>query len=258
MRSNTKVCTFLFLVFLFLPFVTGCAHAGTAVGASKVYVDPEQVKVNVGEAFDVRINVSDVSYLQGLDFMLKYSVSILNCLIVQEGNFMKSFGDTFVAKQEINNSFSSGFGRVWLAVAILGKGYANGSGTLATIRFNATAAGESVLDLYSDYPYRPNEVKLTTCGSEVISNIAVDGQVIVTSDGANSTVGNPSDPVDPPSPDVNGDGLINIVDIALIAPACGTSAGDKRYSVRLDLDQNGLIDIRDVSICVREFGKRIE
>lgn len=256
MRLNGKAFTFVFLVFLVflvLPFVTERVLAGTAVAALKVYVDPEQVQVKVGEVFDVRINVSDISYLQGLDFMLKYSVGILTCLAVQEGNFMKSFGDTFVAKQEINNSFGSGFGRVWLAVAILGKGYANGSGTLATIRFNATAAGESVLDLYSDYPYRPDEVKLTTCGSQVISNIAVDGHVVVTSNG----VDDPSDPVDPPSADVNGDGLVNILDIALVAPACGTSTGDKRYNTRLDLDQNGLIDIRDISICVREFGKRV-
>jgi hypothetical protein len=235
--------------------MAGLGHAGATSLEIKVSVDPSEVNVKVGDVFEVYVNISNVSNLQGFDFMLAYNAGILNCLTLHEGNLLNSFGDTFIAKQEINASFGSTVGRIWLAAAILGKGYANGSGTLAMIRFNATAVGESVLDLYSDYPYRPDEVKLTTCGSQVIQNVAVDGHVIVASrsNGSGITGGDPQDP----SRDVNGDGVVGIQDITLIALAHGALVGDKRYDARLDLDQNGVIDIRDISMCAREFGKNV-
>jgi hypothetical protein len=260
--KSYKNTIFAVLLFILIPIcISNGAKASTWFTKTKVSVHPEEIKVKVGEVFEVYINISDVSGLQGFDFMLKYDTDVLDCLALEEGTFLKSFGDTFVAKKEVNDEFTTECGRVWLAVVILGEGYANGSGTLAVMRFNATAVGESVLDLYSDYPYKPDEVKLTTCGSQAIQNVAVDGHVVV--DPCSSNPGPPDppdppdDPVDPPSPDVNKDGFVDIRDLAMIARAYGSSAGNERYDAKVDLDENGLIDIRDVSICARMFGKAV-
>lgn len=159
-----------------------------------VYVYPEKLTVKVGETFQVYVNIRDVSNLQGFDFRLSYDTRLLECIGLEEGTFLSDVNHTFVAKHEINDSYSCTLGQVWLAVCIYGIGYANGNGTLAIITFNATAIGETVLDLYSDHPYKADEIKLTTCGSQAIPNKAVDGYVII-------LASNPGDPSDPPDPD---------------------------------------------------------
>jgi hypothetical protein len=98
---------------------------------------------------------------------------------LDEGSFLSSGGATFVAKKEINNAFGVGVGRVWLAVALLGTANVNGSGILGVITFNATAGGASVLDLYSDFPYNPDLVKLSTGVSTGVCHVVVDGHVVV-------------------------------------------------------------------------------
>ena len=254
MRLNAIVIfTILCITFLSWLIVGSSAFTETVKTETKVCVFPSEVEVNLGGIFTVYLNVCNVDGLQGFDLMLRYNTKVLDCLGVEEGDFMRSFGDTFIAKQEIADNFSADFGRVWFAAAILGKGYANGSGTLVTVKFKAVAIGESVLDLYSDLPYRSDEVKLATCGSVPISNVAVDGHVVVSS--SNNSA--PPDPPEPPSSDVNGDGTINIMDLAIIAQAYGSSIGELSYDVRADLDQNGFVDIHDVSICARMFGSKV-
>jgi hypothetical protein len=177
---------------------------------------------------------------------------------LEEGTFLSRVGDTFIAKQEINDKFSSEFGRIWLAVAILGQGYANGSGTLAVLKFNATAVGESVLDLYSDYPHKPDEIKLTTCGSQPIPNVAIDGHVVVDcSSNDPDPPDPPDDPVDPPNPDINGDGIVNIKDIVIVAMAYGTSIGVPGFNISADLNQDGSINIADLYLVAQTFGEHV-
>ena len=253
---------FALLLMLASSCLSGVGQAFNNNGAgTKVCVHPAEIMVKVGDVFEVYINVCDVLGLQGFDFMLKYDTGVLDCLSLEEGTFMSSFRDTFVAKNEVNDKFSSEFGRVWLAIAILGEGYADGSGTLAVIRFNATAVGESVLNLLSDYPHKPDEVKLTTCGSQAIPNITIDGHVTVEpcSNNPNDDPPDPPDPpanvtVDPPSPDVNNDGFVNILDLAMIAGAYSASAGAGFYDAKVDLDENGSVDICDIAICALAFG----
>jgi hypothetical protein len=146
---------------------------------TKVFVDPAELSVQCGQAFEVNIGVSDVTRLQAFEFMLAFNNGVLKCVSVEEGTFLSSAGTTFVVKKEINNEFSDGLGRVWFAVVILGAPYVNGSGTLAVIKFNATAGGESVLDLYSDPPYEPDLIKLSTCNPYLIQHNVVDGHVVV-------------------------------------------------------------------------------
>lgn len=212
-----------------------------------VYVYPEELKVEVGEVFNIYVNVRDVSGLQGFDFMLLYNTAFLDCVALEEGTFLSGVNHTFVAMREIDDAYNETCGRVWFAVAIFGDGWADGNGTLAIVTFNATAVGESVLDLYSDNPYREDEVKLVTCGAQAIANKALDGYVIIDPD--------PPQPVDPLVGDVNGDGIVDMEDVNVIAGAYGAVEGDNpRYSLILDLDQNGVIDLCDLLIAAYYFG----
>lgn len=214
-----------------------------------VYVYPEELTVEVGEVFNVYINVRDVSGLQGFDFMLLYNTAFLDCVALEEGTFLSDVNHTFVAMREIDDAYNETCGRVWFAVAIFGDGFADGNGTLAIISFEATDEGESVLDLYSDYPYREDEVKLVTCGPEPIENKALDGYVVIDPH---------PPPTDPLVGDVNGDGVVDMEDIDMIAGAYGAEEGDNpRYSLVLDLDKNGVIDLCDLLIAAQEFGRTV-
>ena len=55
--------------------------------------------------------------------------------------------------------------------------------------------------------------------------------------------------------DVNGDGKINIIDIATIALGFGSEVGDSRYSLVCDLNRDNIINILDLGVAAMRFGK---
>lgn len=248
------------LAFVPMLLLSAMIAGGVASLGTTVYVDPEESTVKLCQTFKIDVNVADVSGLQGFDFCLSYDTTILDGLEVEEGSFMASFGLTIVAYKEIDNDYKPTVGRIWFAVALLGDAFADGSGTLATITFNATALGESELDLHSILPYKPDEVKLCTCSPEPITNTAVDGYVVVSSNPCDPPEDPPEDPppdppTNPPDSDVNGDGIVDIRDLALVASLYGTSEGHSRYNPEVDLNENGKIEIYDIAMVARDFGK---
>lgn len=249
-------------VFVAMLLLSIMVAEGVASPETAVYVDPEESTVKLHDTFTINVNVVDVSGLQGFDFCLSYDTTILDGLEVEEGSFMASFGLTIVAYKEIDDEYEPTVGRIWFAVALLGDAFADGSGTLATITFNATALGESILDLHSILPYKPDEVKLCTCSPEPITNTAVDGYVVVSSNPSNPPEDPPEDPPlnppnTPPNSDVNGDGIVDIRDLAIVASVYGTLEGQPRYRPEADLNENGKIEIRDIAIVAQDFGKTL-
>jgi parallel beta-helix repeat protein len=55
--------------------------------------------------------------------------------------------------------------------------------------------------------------------------------------------------------DVDGDGKINIIDIAQVATSFQSKVGDARYRLARDLNRDGLINILDISLAAQNFGK---
>lgn len=55
--------------------------------------------------------------------------------------------------------------------------------------------------------------------------------------------------------DVNGDGIVDMSDIALVARAFGSFPGDPKWNPDLDINQDGFIDLTDIAIVARNFGK---
>jgi uncharacterized protein YfaS (alpha-2-macroglobulin family) len=56
------------------------------------------------------------------------------------------------------------------------------------------------------------------------------------------------------SADLNGDGVVNILDLFLVAMAWGTTPGDPRWNHKCDLDGNNVINIIDIYTVARAFG----
>jgi hypothetical protein len=114
--------------------------------------------------------------------------------------------------------------------------------------------------LFSLFPYNSDKVKLVTCGPVAIPHSVSDGHVAVTADPNDPPPKLPADPpLDPPpdpseaSPDVNGDGTIDIIDLAMVAKAYGHLSEDPYYDSRVDFDNNGVIDITDIAAVAIKF-----
>lgn len=55
--------------------------------------------------------------------------------------------------------------------------------------------------------------------------------------------------------DVNGDGKVDIKDLALAGKAFGTYSGHPAYNPAADVNQDGVVDIRDLAIVAKNFGQ---
>ena len=55
--------------------------------------------------------------------------------------------------------------------------------------------------------------------------------------------------------DLNGDGVVNIIDIYKVAKAFGSKPGDPNWNPIADLDENGIVNIIDIYKVARDFGK---
>jgi hypothetical protein len=59
------------------------------------------------------------------------------------------------------------------------------------------------------------------------------------------------------TPDLNGDGVVDIVDFSAVAFAYGSTTGSTRYNPAADLDANGTVDIIDLSMIAYDYGVKL-
>jgi hypothetical protein len=57
--------------------------------------------------------------------------------------------------------------------------------------------------------------------------------------------------------DLNFDGAVNILDIAIVGAAYNTEPGDPKWNELADLDKNGTVNILDISAVAKDFGKTV-
>lgn len=251
------------LMVVVLLFMTVCP-LGMAEPETTVFVDPKETSVEVGQTFSVNISIANVTGLLGFDFLLSYSITILQLTSIQEGPFLKSVGPTLM----INLTTE---GLVWLAVTLYNtQGQlksANGSGVLAIATFKAIAVGESSLGLFSKDPFMRNEVKLATDPPPddvvPIPNVATDGHVVVSPDPPSVPSDPPPDPPpDPPSDpapvvvvgDVNGDGRVDMKDVGYTAMRFGKYPAEPLWDAKADINGDGTINMKDLGIVAKNFG----
>ena len=55
--------------------------------------------------------------------------------------------------------------------------------------------------------------------------------------------------------DVNGDGVVNVLDLIIIAKAFGSKTADPNWNENADLDKNGTVNIADLIMAARNFGR---
>jgi len=96
----------------------------------------------VGITFTLNITIADVTEMWSYIIDLSWNASVLKCLGVTEGPFMKAFGSTvFLTKTPLPGEVPE------ITCTFLTMIGATGSGVLATVTFNSTAIGTTNLHI---------------------------------------------------------------------------------------------------------------
>jgi hypothetical protein len=196
-----------------------------------IQVMPTLTTAVMNETFCVNVTVSNVVDLQEYEFSLSYNASLLDVLSLQVGNFLSSPGVyTSIIDHVDGNITMDVYSTLWLQTS--------GNGTLATINFTTIPfvwpdpAQNTTLHLYDTYLWGGTP-------TVAITHNDVDANYSYT----------------PIPGDINSDGIVNLVDLRLVARAYGTRPGDTYWDPRCDVHRDGVIDIFDLVLVAKNQGK---
>ena len=171
----------------------------------------------IGEQLTLNVNIAGGKAVAGYQVTVQFDATALRHVESRNGDYLPS-GASFVPPV-INRN------RVTLAATAL-TGMSNGDGALATLTFEVVAAKASTLTL--------SDVLLSDSKGNTVSPQVESGQV-----------------TEPPKPkeDVNGDGVVNIQDLVLVASNFGEIGQN-----RADVNDDGIVNISDLVLVAGAFG----
>jgi hypothetical protein len=154
-----------------LLMLIGVWSASEASAVSLVSIQPASLVVPLGQSFTLDIDIADVTELFSFQFDLMFHPGVLAAASITEGAFLPSGGSTVFLAGTIDNT--SGTISVTAGSLIGFLPGVQGSGTLATVNFQALALGTSPIAL-------ANVILLDTSLADITPNIS-DGAVTVQS-----------------------------------------------------------------------------
>jgi len=193
-----------------------------------IWIDPpKKIAQLSGGNFTVDVAIANVTDLGSFQFTLAFSPNIVHAEGAELGVFLGRTGrNTIPVGPEIDNQM----GTISFGAASFGESAGpDGSGVLATIAFSPHATGISNLHLQG--------VKVTDTVPETIPVDLQDGQVTVSIPG-----------------DLNGDCVVDVVDIMIVASRWGAVEGEPRYNPACDMDNDGDIDVVDIMLVASRWG----
>ena len=190
------------------------------------YVLPNVV-INTGDTFTLDIYAEDAIDLVEWQFDIAFDPARLEAIEVSKGYFLESEGGvTFFQKGTIDNQSGKITG---LSEAELNGNAVSGTGMLLSVTFSAKAGGETQLML-SNFQFSSGTGGRIPAGPHTVS-IVVEGRLIW---------------------DVNGDGLVSILDLILIARDFGQTVS---LNSRTDVNDDGIITILDLILVAQHMGE---
>ena len=184
--------------------------------------------IHVGDTFTLDISSEDVYDLAGWQFEIAFDPNVLQAIQVNEGDFLKTEGETTFFRKGVINNREGKITRLSSA-RLSGEGV-NGVGTLLSVTFKAIAGGETLLKLDKFQlgsgtggiiPARPHEVAIT-----------IEGQLA--------------------TGDVNRDGSVSILDMILVAKHFGETAPT---NPAVDVNRDGVVNVLDLIVVAQHFGE---
>ena len=187
--------------------------------------------IHTGETFTLDIHAENIFDLAGWQLDINFDPALLEAISVTEGNFLKADGvGTFFHGGSIDN----GTGKIkGLNAARLSLQGVTGTGTLVQVTFKAKSAGETELTLQNfqfgsaagdSIVAGPHEIRIVV--EERLATGDVNGDGVVSILDMVLIVRQLGQSVPPGSPvDLNGDGVVSILDLIRVAQGiAGASA----------------------------------
>ena len=223
-------------------FIGLAADAEYTTGAGIDYVLSES-SIHTGDSFTLDVRAKNVIDLAGWQFDIVFDPARLEVVDVSEGGFMKTDGvSTFFQGGRIENAAGKITG---LIAGRLSEDGLSGSGSLVRVKFKAKSQGDTRVALQNflfgsstgdSIPAGPQEIQFTVEARLATEDVNRDGIVnildlILVAQQLGKRVS-----ADSPE-DVNGDGIVNIFDLTLVARGIGGAAAPiKRVNSERDRD----------------------
>ena len=222
----------------FFGFEPGTKYTVLNAGVSYAF---SKTPIHTGDIFTLDISAENIFDLAGWQFDIDFDPAILEAISVTEGNFLKADGaSTFFHGGSIVNAA----GKIEkLNAARLSLQGATGTGTLLQVTFKAKSAGETQLTLQNfqfgstagdSIAAGPHEIRIIV--KERLATGDVNGDGVVSILDMVLVVRQLGESVPPGSPvDLNGDGIVSIFDLIRIAQGiAGSSAAPAAGSESVD------------------------
>jgi len=183
------------------------------------YVDPSTIQVASGLLFNVSIYVSSTSTnpalnLYGWEASLQWDSNVLSLVSFAPGN--PSYG---VDGSAINSSVPEQTSQRYVMISPM---QVTSPLELLRVTFQGISIGSSSINL-------------------------MDVLLINSSDTSTTTYDRPSD--------VNGNGVVNMPDIGAVVHALFATPSSPQWNPNCDIDDNGVVDIIDLTIVASDFGR---
>jgi hypothetical protein len=220
MRKALSLCLIMAIMFVAL-FGTNTVHAaGTVMGTT-----PKASPGNVGVNFNVNVTVAEVANLYVWEMNMTFNATVLNVVNIVEGPFLQSLGSWWLDPVIDNVNGRVGAGCTLFPYPEHG---ADGNGVLATVTFNVLMKGKSNLH-FADTKLR---------SWDPIGGLLVE-ITHTRQDGFFRC----------PFPDVNGDGVVNVIDGAGVSSHWypGPPLGPLGYGIDYDIERDGIIGVTDAA-----------
>ncbi len=199
-----------------------------------------EMPTRVGDNFTFDIRAENVSDLAGWQFDIAFDPTVLEAIEVSEGDFLTTNGgSTFLQGGRIDNTAGTITG---LNAALLSDSGASGSGSILQVKFKPKSEGETTLVLQNflfgsftgdNIPAGPLEITFTVNERRRTGDVNRDGVVNILDLILVARQLGKSVPANSPV-DVNGDGIVNIFDLTLVAQGIGGAAAPAVATGRVD------------------------
>ncbi len=184
--------------------------------------------VQLDDTFSLFLNANDVAGLAGWQTDISFDPAVLEAVAVSQGDFLNvKIGDTFFLPGEIDNTA----GKIADISTAKLKGGGSGTGTLLLVTFKAKAVGETRVTF-------SNFFAGSSGGESIPSEVP---EIVITIEDRKY-----------PASDVNQDGLVNVLDLILVAQHLGSDASVNRQS---DVNGDGTINVLDLIVVAQSFGE---
>lgn len=212
----------------------------------QVSLQPSAITVWEGETFSLNITISnlDASFeMYGLSLVSIWRYPwwlVFEPESVEEGPFLRQFPTPPYTSENCTwfysffNSIGWNIGMLLYPAAdpsVSNPVFPEGNGTLATLTFKAKVQGTATIAFEG-----------WLCGN-------ISAPTLVSYD-LNATL-----EVKRRNGDLNGDGRVDMKDIAMVSRAFGSRPSDADWMIQADMNQDSKIDLRDIALIARNFGK---